>query len=59
MFNRRGRKRKELGYVVKPLGVIQPRVAAVGPERFGIVAVDCAKGASLWMLADSLARRAR
>jgi len=27
----------------KPNGIIQPRVQAVGPERFGIVAVDCAK----------------
>jgi transposase len=36
----------------KPNGVIQPRVQAVGPERFGIVAVDCAKARSKWMLAD-------
>ncbi len=36
----------------KPNGVIQPRVQAVGPERFGIVAVDCAKARSKWMLCD-------
>ena len=36
----------------KPNGVIQPRVQAVGPERFGIVAVDCAKAQSKWMLCD-------
>jgi transposase len=36
----------------KPSGVIQPRVQKVGPERFGVVAVDCAKARSKWMLAD-------
>ena len=36
----------------KPNGMIQPRVQAVGPERFGIVAVDCAKARSKWMLCD-------
>jgi len=57
MFKRTVRKAKERAYVGKPLGVIQPRVAAVGPERFGIVAVDCGKGASVWMLADFYGRR--
>lgn len=36
----------------KPTGVIQPRVQEVGPERFGIVAVDCAKARSKWMLCN-------
>jgi len=36
----------------KPKGVIQARVQKVGPERFGIVAVDCAKARSKWMLCD-------
>ena len=36
----------------KPNGVIQPRVRRVGPEQFGIVAVDCAKARSKWMLCD-------
>jgi transposase len=36
----------------KPQGVIQSRVQEVGPERFGIVAVDCAKARSKWMLCD-------
>ena len=36
----------------KPRGVIQPRVQKVGPEHFGIVAVDCAKVRSKWMLCD-------
>ena len=36
----------------KPHGVIHPRVQKVGPEHFGIVAVDCAKARSKWMFAD-------
>jgi len=36
----------------RPNGVIQPRVRAAGPERFGIVAIDCAKARSKWMLCD-------
>jgi len=36
----------------KPRGVIQQRVRDVGPEHFGIVAVDCAKARSKWMLCD-------
>ena len=36
----------------KPSGVIQARVQKVGPEKFGILAVDCAKARSKWMLAD-------
>lgn len=36
----------------KPHGVIHPRVQKAGPEHFGIVAVDCAKARSKWMLAD-------
>jgi hypothetical protein len=40
----------------KPQGIIQPRMQAVGPERFGIVAVDCAKPRSKWMLCDFYGR---
>ena len=48
---KRGRKaRSEV--LQKPRGVIHPRVQKVGPERFGIVAVDCAKARSKWMLVD-------
>lgn len=36
----------------KPNGIIQPRVQKVGPQRFGIVAIDCAKARSKWMLCD-------
>jgi transposase len=38
--------------VQKPRGSFHPRVQKVGPEHFGIVAVDCAKARSKWMLAD-------
>ena len=37
----------------KPNGSVHPRVQKVGPEHFGIVAVDCAKARSKWMFADS------
>src|SRR5580704_3388028 len=39
-------------FLQKPRGVIHPRVQKVGPEHFGIVAVDCAKARSKWMLTD-------
>lgn len=35
-----------------PSGVLDARVQAVGPDRFGIVSVDCAKLRSRWMLRD-------
>ncbi len=40
----------------KPRGIIQDGVRKVGPERFGIVAVDCAKARSKWMLCDFYGR---
>lgn len=40
----------------KPSGVIQSRVQEVGPERFGIVSIDCAKDRSKWMLCDFYGR---
>jgi transposase len=40
----------------KPHGVLHPRVQQVGPERFGIVSVDCAKACSKWMLCDFYGR---
>lgn len=48
---KRGRNRRP-DVLQKPRGVIHPRVQKVGPERFGIVAVDCAKARSKWMLSD-------
>jgi len=39
------KKRESTGtkkrFIGKPAGQIQERVQAVGPERFGVVAVDC------------------
>jgi transposase len=50
------RKRKFAGskkrFIGKPMGQVQERVQAVGPEHFGIVAVDCAKRRSKWMLCN-------
>jgi transposase len=45
----RGAKQRFIG---KPTGQIQERVHAAKPERFGIVAVDCAKRRSKWMLCN-------
>jgi transposase len=47
--NSTGSKKRFIG---KPTGQIQERVQAVGPEHFGIVAVDCAKRRSKWMLCN-------
>lgn len=47
--NAAGSKKRFIG---KPTGQIQERVQAVGPEHFGIVAVDCAKRRSKWMLCN-------
>lgn len=52
----RSKKRKSAGskkrFIGKPTGQIQERVQAVGPQHFGVVAVDCAKRRSKWMLCD-------
>jgi transposase len=47
---------RELGHLGKPRGILSPRVQAVGPERFGIVGVDCAKARSKWMVTDFYGR---
>lgn len=54
--NSRKSKRARTSVLGKPNGVIQPRVQAARPERFGIVAVDCAKARSKWMLCDFYGR---
>jgi transposase len=36
----------------KPHGAIHPRVQAVGPEHFAIIAIDPAKARSKWMMTD-------
>src|SRR6266404_409885 len=48
--NRRSSRRPDV--LQKPRGIIHPRVQKVGPEHFGIVAVDCAKARSKWMLSN-------
>jgi hypothetical protein len=40
----------------KPHGQLVPRVQAVGPEHFGIVAFDCAKARSRYLLVDFYGR---
>lgn len=46
------RRHRRPDSVAKPSGSIHPRVQQAGPEHFGIVAVDCAKARSKWMLTD-------
>ena len=48
----RPRQHRRADSVHKPRGVLHPRVQRVGPEHFGIVAIDCAKHRSKWMLTD-------
>jgi len=54
MATRKSRKNRSVSQAAlgKPRGIIQERVRKVGPESFGIVAVDCAKARSKWMLCD-------
>ena len=40
----------------KPRGEVTPRVQAVGPEHFGILAIDCAKARSRYLFADFYGR---
>ena len=49
---KRSSDRLKTRYIGKPGGQIQDRVQAVGPARFGVVTVDCAKRRSKWMLCD-------
>jgi hypothetical protein len=55
-FKSRTRRSRRYLTIVKPSGSLHPRVQKVGPEHFGIVAVDCAKARSKWMLADFYGR---
>src|SRR5262245_5530305 len=50
--HRTARRPRRRSTVAKPSGSIHPRVQGVGPEHFGVVAVDCAKARSKWMLTD-------
>jgi transposase len=48
----RSTKPRKAFVLQKPSGQLMPRVQAVGPEHFGIVAFDCAKARSRYFLAD-------
>lgn len=50
--SRRSAKGRKPFVLQKPSGHITDRVKAVGPEHFGIVAVDCAKARSRFLFAD-------
>ena len=51
------RRRPDRGeHLGKPHGLLAPRMQAVGPEHFGIVAVNPAKARSYWLLADFYGR---
>ena len=50
------KKSSKRRYIGKPTGVIQERVQAATPQRFGIVSVDCAKRRSRWLLCDYFGR---
>jgi transposase len=52
----RARRATQTTHLGKPRGVLAPRVQAVGPEHFAIVAVDPAKPRSTWMCADFYGR---
>jgi transposase len=52
----RGRRAGRFLSIAKPSGSLHPRIVAAGPEHFGVVAVDCAKTRSKWMLADYYGR---
>src|SRR5712692_3616700 len=52
----RSAKNRKPCHLQKPTGQLGPRVRAVGPEHFGIVAVDCAKARSRYLLGDFYGR---
>jgi transposase len=53
---RRSRRHNQVIHLGKPHGILAPRVQSVGPEHFGILAVDPAKARSYVMLADFYGR---
>ena len=53
---RRSRRHKQSVHLGKPHGILGPRVQAVGPEHFGVLAVDPAKARSYTLLADFYGR---
>ncbi len=55
-IRRKARRSRRSALVAKPSGSVSARVQKVGPEHFGIIAADCAKARSKWMLADFYGR---
>jgi transposase len=55
-IRRKARRAHRRALVAQPSGSVSPRVQKVGPEHFGIMAADCAKARSQWMLADFYGR---
>jgi transposase len=56
ILRRRRRRSARYDSVAKPSGSVHPRVQKATPEHFAIVAVDCAKARSKWILADFYGR---
>lgn len=52
----RAKQRRREFTLQKPNGELTPRVQAVGPDHFGILAIDCAKARSRYLLADFYGR---
>lgn len=52
----RTRKTVTKRFIGKPTGHVQERAQKCGPQHFGIVAVDCAKRRSKWLLCDFFGR---
>jgi transposase len=48
----RARRARQDFVLQKPNGQLVPRVQRVGPEHFGILAIDCAKARSRYLLTD-------
>src|SRR3984893_15381948 len=48
----RSTKTRKTFLLQKPNGELTPRIQEVGPEHFGIVAIDCGKGCSRYLLSD-------
>jgi len=53
---RRRARSRSTGQLGKPYGVFSERVQSVGPEHFGIIAVDPAKARCKWLMADFYGR---
>ena len=53
---RRASRNRTHATIAHPRGRLHPRVQQVGPERFGLLCIDCAKARTEWMLADFYGR---